>query len=187
MSADTILWRGVFLPGHEIAALVKLTDGWELVGTALLAHEGQPCRLDYRVSCDHAWATRKTTVRGSIGSRPVDLLVTVDASGRWRVDGADVPAVAGCIDVDLGFSPSTNLLPIRRLDLAPGEAADVRAAWLPFPSLELEPLPQRYVRESETTYRYESRGGQFTRVLQVDPSGFVLSYPGIWEAEGVLR
>ena len=43
----------------------------------------------------------------------------------------------------------------------------MRAAWLPFPSLALEPLPQRYVRESETTYRYESRGGQFMRALEV--------------------
>jgi hypothetical protein len=38
----------------------------------------------------------------------------------------------GCLDIDLGFSPSTNLLPIRRLTLAVGEAATVRAAWLPF-------------------------------------------------------
>jgi hypothetical protein len=87
------------------------------------------------------------------------------------------------VDIDLGFSPSTNLLPIRRLALNVGEEAEVRAAWLPFPSLVFEVLPQVYRREGERTYRYESRGGAFVRVLEVNAVGFVTSYPGLWQAE----
>ncbi len=89
----------------------------------------------------------------------------------------------GCIDLDLNFSPSTNLLPIRRLALTVGETADVRAAWLRFPSFKLEPLPQQYRRIGETTYRYESAGGQFIADLKVNRSGFVVDYPSIWQAE----
>jgi uncharacterized protein len=91
--------------------------------------------------------------------------------------------VEGCIDIDLGFSPSTNLLPIRRLELAVGEEAAVTAAWLPFPSLVFERLPQVYRREGEGTYRYASSGGVFVRRLEVNPAGFVTSYPGLWQAE----
>jgi hypothetical protein len=40
-------------------------------------------------------------------------------------NGAAVSAVEGCIDIDLKYSPSTNLLPIRRLNLAIGESAEV--------------------------------------------------------------
>ncbi len=90
---------------------------------------------------------------------------------------------ARCIDLDLNFSPSTNLLPIRRLGLAIGQAAEVKAAWLRFPSFELELLPQRYRRLDETRYRYESAGGQFVADLQVNPSGFATDYPGLWQAE----
>ncbi len=91
--------------------------------------------------------------------------------------------MAGCIDIDLGFSPSTNLLPIRRLSLAVGAEAEVKAAWLPFPSLVFEALPQVYRREGERAYRYASAGGTFMRVLEVNAVGFVTRYPGLWQAE----
>jgi hypothetical protein len=92
--------------------------------------------------------------------------------------------VAGCIDLDLNFSPSTNLLPVRRLGLSVGQRAGVNAAWLRFPSFTLEPLEQVYQRLSEDTYRYESAGGRFTRELSVNQAGFVTHYPGFWQVEG---
>ena len=49
---------------------------------------------------------------------------------------------SGCIDLDLSFSPATNLLAIRRLALPVNEIAEVRSAWLTFPDLDLEPLDQ---------------------------------------------
>jgi hypothetical protein len=105
------------------------------------------------------------------------------ASGRWLLDGSEAPAVAGCVDLDLQFSPSTNLLPIRRLDLAVGASAPVRAAWLRFPSFALEPLDQLYRRTGPTSYRYESADGTFVRDLRVNDTGFVVDYPGLWEVE----
>ncbi len=83
----------------------------------------------------------------------------------------------------LGFTPATNLLPIRRLGLAPGQSAEVRAAWLSFPALTLELLEQVYRRTSEATYAYASDGGRFTAELSVSGDGFVTRYPGLWEAE----
>jgi hypothetical protein len=71
--------------------------------------------------------------------------------------------------------------------LAVGDAAEVRAAWLRFPSFKLEPLSQQYRRLGESAYRYESAGGQFVAELTVNPSGFVLDYPGIWQAEAVSK
>src|SRR5690606_5431759 len=101
----------------------------------------------------------------------------------WSLNGEPCPSVAGCIDIDLGFTPATNLLPIRRLALAVGQQAEVRAAWLPFPALALEPLPQLYRRQAEHTYHYESNGGSFVRTLEVDDVGLVVRYPGLWEKE----
>lgn len=181
--AASILWRRLDLPGHEIARLLRRDDGWELFGTAVFAHEHRPCKLDYSVACDSLWRTSSARVKGIAGDRQVDLSVSVDAQRRWLCNGAERPDVDGCLDVDLGFSPSTNLLPIRRLSLTVGEEAEVRAAWLPFPALELEPLPQVYRREGERTYRYESGGGAFVRTLEVDGAGFVTRYPGLWRVE----
>jgi len=181
--AETILWRRLDLPGHEVARLARRDDGWELGGTAVFAHDGRPCELRYVVACGPGWRTRSARVRGTVGGEAVDLAIEVGDDGRWRLNGEQRPAVAGCDDVDLGFSPSTNLLPIRRLGLAVGEEAEVTAAWLPFPALDLEPLAQTYRREDERTWRYASSGGSFVRTLTVRPSGLVTLYPGLWQEE----
>ena len=87
------------------------------------------------------------------------------------------------LDLDLNFSPSTNLLPLRRMALDIGQTAIVKAAWLRFPSFTLEPLDQVYRRLAVETYRYESAGGEFVRDLTVNPAGFVTSYPDFWALE----
>jgi hypothetical protein len=113
----------------------------------------------------------------------MDLAVRPDKS--WQLNKTDQPEVAGCIDLDLNFSPSTNLLPIRRLELAVGQRAQVQAAWLRFPSFTLERLIQVYRRIDETTYGYESGGGSFITELNVDSTGFVTNYPAIWRADAI--
>ena len=104
-------------------------------------------------------------------------------SGKWTVGGERATSLDGCDDIDLAFSPATNLLPLRRLDLPVGASAAVRAAWVRFPELTTEVLEQVYTRLSPERYLYESAGGSFRRELVVDPVGFVLDYPGLWRAE----
>lgn len=184
MAVDaTILWRRLDLPGHDWVRLSPRDGGWLLAGTALFVDGGLPCRLDYRVLCDAAFHTESATVEGWAGSEPVRVHLAADTDRRWRLDGAEQPQVEGCIDVDLGFTPATNLLALRRLDLPVGAAAEVRSAWLDFPGFTMEPLPQTYRRTSDTTYAYESNGGAFTAELRVNDVGFVVHYPGLWEEE----
>jgi hypothetical protein len=116
----------------------------------------------------------------------VAIEITVDPARQWWINGAVISAVAGCIDLDLSFSPSTNLLPIRRLHLAVGQTAPVQAAWLRLPHFDLELLDQIYRRERENTYHYESAGGAFVTKLLVNAAGFVMDYPGLWTAEATL-
>jgi uncharacterized protein len=178
-----VLWRRVDTPGHEAARLRFEKPRWHLFGTAVLASDGTPCRLDYRVECDAAWRTLQARVDGWMGETPVRLEISADSAGRWRMNGEEVAAVAGCVDVDLGFSPSTNTLPIRRLGLAVGERAAVRAAWVTFPALTLMPLDQVYSRSGPETYTYESGGGAFRADLTVGAGGLVLRYGDIWQAD----
>lgn len=91
--------------------------------------------------------------------------------------------IAGCTDIDLNFSPSTNLLPIRRLGLAIGEEKAIIAAWLRFPGFHIEPLQQSYRRLSQDSYRYQSGGGRFETELKVNSHGFVTLYPALWQLE----
>jgi hypothetical protein len=176
-----ILWRRVDRPGHESARVVTREGGWELAGTAVFLHEGEPCCVSYRITCDPEWRTRSVEVDGWLGRKAVRVKAWVEGESLWRVGEVEDAGIAGCVDVDLNFSPSTNLLPIRRLNLAVGEEKDVRAAWLRFPSFRFEPLEQSYRRLSAGRYRYRSAGGRFEAELDVDENGFVTRYPGFAE------
>jgi hypothetical protein len=186
-----ILWRRLDRPGHEAARV----DGTSIIGAAAFAHDGEACALAYTVFCDEAWRTRCALVNGFVGARKIEIRIDVDGD-RWLLNGNEVEAVRGCIDVDFNFSPSTNLLPIRRLlwrtgtlacPSAPGEEGTgkgacppLRAAWLRFPSFTLEPLEQTYERLGERTYRYSSATG-FTADIEVNEEGLPLRYPGLVE------
>ena len=184
-AATTILWRGLYFKGHESCRLSSAGGEWHLDGTAIFSHEGRPCQLAYQIACDETSHTLSTYVRGWLGSTTIDIHIRTDHDKRWWLNDTEQPQVVGCTDIDLNFSPSTNLLPIRRLGLAIGQAAMVKAAWLRFPSFQLELLSQAYRRLGEDTYRYESAGGQFVAELKVDSSGFVLDYPNLWQAESL--
>jgi hypothetical protein len=182
----SILWRGSLLPGYEACRVFSQDTHWQIEGTAVFAHEQQPCRLNYQIVCDADWKTLSAQVDGWVGNSIVNIQVkTIRTSliEHWWLNDVEQPDVQGCTDIDLNFSPSTNLIPIRRLNLAVGESAEVKAAWLRFPSFKLEPLPQRYYHLEANTYRYESGNGQFVAELNVNPAGLVLDYPGIWQAE----
>ena len=183
LNDTSILWRRLDHPGHESARLFFQADSWNLQGTAVFSHEQLPCRLDYRIVCDSCWHTRSAKVAGWVGNSAIEIAIAVSADQQWSLNEKEIPDVAGCVDFDLNFSPSTNLLPIRRLNLAVGQEIEVRAAWLRFPSFKLEPLPQLYRRIDETTYRYESSGGSFVTDLIVNKAGFVIKYPNLWEVE----
>ena len=175
-----LAWKRVDATGLERFELEQNASTWTLRGTILLLHQGAPFEARYELTCDHAWRTRAVAaeVRGPQGGRSLRLTAE---DGRWRDEkGAEIEAFRGCVDVDLSWSPSTNTLPIRRLELAVGQAEATTAAWIRFPELTLEPLPQEYLRLAERRYRYSSARGSFVAELDVDESGLVSRYGNIW-------
>ncbi len=178
-------WRRLDVSGREEARVERTPGGWRLTGDLEVAESGVAARLRYTIDCDPAWRTRAAVIEGEADGRPVRLALAADGAGHWTRDGVPLPELAGALDVDLGFTPATNTLPMRRLALAVGESAPVRSAWLRFPELRLEPLEQTYTREAERTFRYRALvdGEPFIARLDTDAFGRVLRYEGLWEAE----
>jgi hypothetical protein len=181
--AESMLWSRLDSPGHEFCRLSFQDSGWRLAGSAVFSHNKRPCCLDYLLICNSEWEMLSGRVAGFVGDETVRIELSVDSTRRWRLNGRECPKVAGCIDLDLAFSPSTNMQPIRRLSLDIGQEAKVRAAWLRFPGFTLEPLEQLYRRIDVITYRYESAGGTFVTELHVNEAGFITLYPDLWQAE----
>jgi hypothetical protein len=183
MPGDSILWRRLDVPGHDACALEETGEGWRLHGSAAFLEAGTPASLSYEVFCDAAWKTLAGTVRGWVGSETVDFEVARETDGTWTVNGERVADLEGCVDLDLGFTPATNLSQIRRIGLEVGEGTALPVAWLDLPAGTLEVLHQRYERRSAGAYWYEAPRFAYAALLEVSPEGFVLRYPELWEAE----
>jgi hypothetical protein len=136
--------------------------------------------IRYRVRCDKSWRVRSAEI-GIVGSdRKIEI--AGDGKGNWSdPSGKPLPKLAGAIDIDLSASPFTNTLPIRRLKLRAGQSAEIVSVYILVPALTMTTDPQRYTcLEPLKRYRYESIDSDFTRDIEVDRRGLVVTYPGLF-------
>ncbi|MEZ5648695.1 MAG: putative glycolipid-binding domain-containing protein, partial [Alphaproteobacteria bacterium] len=105
-----------------------------------------------------------------------------DGEGQWKdQNGILVSELDGCIDIDISATPFTNTLPIRRLNLKQGEAADLSVVYIAVPELAPRKVRQRYTcLEPGKIYRYEGLDSGFAAEITVDDDGLVIDYPGIF-------
>ena len=182
---QTLIWRSLDGLSMEHCELIQpAPEDIHLSGMVIGVHDDAPSRGFYSVEATGDWVTQQVRV-----GHENAVLELVSRNGRWfRIDHDfqtrnsqehELPELAGCIDIDLGLTPATNTLPIRRLRLEIGQVATLTVAWVKFPSLEIAPLEQRYERLSKFSYRYSSTN--FTAVLEVDEFGLVTRYEGGWE------
>jgi uncharacterized protein len=156
---------------------------WQLSGTAIFLFNQMSCHLSYEVSTNAHWQTSTASVSGRVGKLAVALTITPTVNGHWSINGLEMKTAAGCIDLDLGFTPATNLIAIRRLSLEIGERSPAPAAWLEFPNFELKILEQYYHRISHHQYKYAAPQVDYTSILEVDRYGAITRYPSLWEQE----
>jgi uncharacterized protein len=174
------LWRWLQGTGLERFEFLRAGDEWIFRGTILtLAHDAA-AEARYEITCDRSFCTKAANIslRDATGERALQIAAE---NGRWYENGRENQTVVGAIDIDLGWSPSTNTLPIKRLKLENGRSSgQFVAAWVRFPELTLQPLPQEYLRLADRQYRYSSRGGAFVANLSVDDDGLITEYEGFW-------
>jgi hypothetical protein len=183
MTTRRVAWRrSDEVQTDEHCTLTQRDTGLSLVGTVLGSEDGAPVRIEYRVLTDGAGLTTAAHVRDLRGFEQRTLTLERDAKGNWTVDGTKVRGLKGATDVDLGCSPSTNTLPIRRLRIGVGASKTIKAAWVGFPGLTVVKADQTYTRLDESTYRYAS--GDFEAELTVDDEDLVAAYAE-WSRTGV--
>jgi uncharacterized protein len=169
--------------GFEVVFFEPVDDGHLLTGCTTAVEEGRSWVVDYAIEVDMDWRTRSARVTGRSSSGPRKRLLESDGDGRWRVDGHPAPDLDGCLDVDLESSAMTNALPVHRLALEPGERAAAPAAYVRAVGLNVERLEQTYVRTDDDgpqqRYDYAAPAFDFSCQLVYDPTGLVMTYPGI--------
>lgn len=173
-------WSPLTERGLDHCGLLEGSEGFALDGFSVRSPPGLMVAV-YQVRADPAWATTSVEIRVVRPEPERRLEARADGRGRWWLDRREAPELEGCIDVDLGCTPATNTLPIRRLGIPVGGEAEILAAWVRFPDLEVRALPQLYRRLAPDRYEYASNS--FRAELDVDEHGLVLDYAGAWARE----
>lgn len=187
-SARTYAWRRILDHGSfEHASVVRHGNAISIEGDILATHDGKPLRVTYALATDDDSISRSLTLEQEFDGEVRRLTLARADDGRWWINGILAPELAGCSDIDLGLSPSTNALPIGRMLSAGAAGAEVSAAWVRFPSLEVTPAIQRYTRLAARTWRYESLASGFTALLEVDDWAVPAIYEGVWSQTGMVR
>jgi hypothetical protein len=168
--------------GKGIEHLVLREGPDEIVAEAVLLGTAEEAvfAARYRIFCDDSWRVRKAEI-AQVGEGDA-LELASDGAGNW-VDGSAAPLLqlAGAIDIDISITPFTNTLPIRRLRLQTGQSEEILAVYIQLPGLTVTTDGQRYTcLEPNRRYRYESLDSDFTRDIEVDDHGLVVTYPGLF-------
>jgi len=181
----SVRWHAVTGNGIEQLDLRFNDASIEAVGTVVGDRNEARFGLRYRIRCDRNWCVREAIVEASF-LPPLHLIA--DGKGRWRKDsGEAIPALDGCVDVDIAATPYTNTLPIRRLGLSQGERRQIRVAYVSAPDLGLSPVDQAYTCITPMQqYRYEGLSSGFSTEITVDADGLVLEYPELFRRLEVL-
>jgi hypothetical protein len=183
ISLISVLWRRLDMPGHDACRIASIEGGYVLRGVAAFLETKRVCQLQYELIADSQFRTKTAVLTGFLGRIQVDFRISSNRRGKWVVNRVAQPKLAGLVDLDLGFTPATNLLPVRRLSLSIGEEAEAPAAYLSIPQLKFGVLQQRYKRLSRDEYEYESPSARYRGKLSISRHGVVMRYPGVFVAE----
>jgi uncharacterized protein len=168
----------------EHLQLTETPDAVVAVGVVLGVADGKPFDLTYQVRVDQSWRVQACELHVA-GASSHELLLIADGMGHWLdATGAELPALEGCLDIDIAVTPFTNTLPVRRLALEPGQSEEITVAYISVPDLSVRAVRQRYTLQARTdagsTYRYEGLESDFKADVTVNADGLVVDYPPIW-------
>jgi uncharacterized protein len=189
-----VVWRGVEEWLAEAVSIDLDERGLSASGIQLGAHP-IPYRVDYRLDATDGFVTRELELSSVGEGWRRQLVLRHDGSGGWSAEleqagdppggawDAGLPDLAEARDIDVGFSPLTNSMPILRHRLHREGSRDFVMAWVSIPDLRVSASKQRYehVRADDAgaTVRFLELDGDFTAELELDQDGLLVFYPAL--------
>ncbi len=167
---------------HELLTLAWENEAWTASGAIERANAHDT--IHYVVRISPTWHVRQFLLFRDMDEP--DLWLGTDGHGRWgEMNGDHRPELDGCVDIALRCTPFTNSLPIRRLPLHVGHAADITVAVIDVETLDVQPDHVRYTRLASHHWRYDrlidgSVEPGSTQLFDVDEHGLVIDSPSLF-------
>lgn len=133
-------------------------------------------RVEYVLRLSPSWQVRQFILFRDL--EEPDLWLATDGSGRWgEMNGAHRPELDGCYDLHLACAAFTTALPIHRLPLLEGHAAEVPVVTVDTDTLDVRAVTHRLTRLGTHRWRLEVEGSAEVVEIDVDEHGLPLDYP----------
>lgn len=179
-----LIWQHLEAPGWEHVRVITDHPGWTVFDSILVREDGgQVLRGGYTLVVDKQWRTLE--LRFMLESAPGSMQgihLLSEGEGRWTdADEQHIPELDGILDVDIQWSPLTNTLPLKRLDMQEESDHDIRVAYISLPQLALQVVDQHYHRPSASTIEFSAPGSPEKYLMDVDQDGYVSAYPELFE------
>lgn len=162
--------------------LETLTLRWENEGWTATGEVSREA-VTYVVRLSATWQVRQFLLFRDL-AQP-DLWLGNDGAGGWgEINGARRLDLAGCTDLHLPCTPFSWSLPIRRLQLGVGDAAEVTVATVDVETLGITTTTARYERVGPRRFSVESDlvagedDGSHALTIDIDEYGLVHDVPG---------
>ena len=163
-------WDG---DGEETTTILWENEGFTVSGQ--VSREN----VQYVLRLSPTWQVRQFLLFRDLDEP--DLWLATDGGGRWgEMNGDHRTELDGCYDIDLACTPFTKTLPIRRLPLHEGHAAELRVVSVDPETLGVRKDLQRYTRIGSHRWLFEQVETGFSAELEVDEFGLVLDYPTLF-------
>lgn len=162
-------WESSERSSSERCTLRWENEGWTVEGVVTGVDVHYVVRLSAR------WRVQQVLLFRDLPDP--DLWLATDGGGRWgEVGGAHRVELDGCVDVEIGCTPFTYSLPIRRLPLAVGESARTEVVTVDVETLAVRREQRTYTRSATHRFTIQGTGGSATAV-EVDEYGLVIDEP----------
>jgi len=166
----TVRWTTWNGDGDETLTMAWENEAWTVSG--IVSRE----RVQYVLRLSPTWQVRQFILFRDLDEP--DLWLVTDGGGRWgEMNGAHRVELDGCYDIDLDCTPFTRTLPIRRLPLHVGHAADISVIRVDVETLEVVVEPQRFTRLTSHRWAVTRGDSGWSQEFDVDEHGLVLDYP----------
>ncbi|OHV13937.1 putative glycolipid-binding domain-containing protein [Kushneria phosphatilytica] len=177
-----LFWRALEYAGTERLRVMTSAEGLLAHGVAVGRTPECPYAFDYRVRLDEQGRCRRLGLQALLEEWRLEL--TSDGEGNWQLNGVDREDLAGCIDIDLAFTPFSNSLPIRRYNWSAGDTCELAVVHLTLPEMKAHPARQRYTcREPGYSFDYHNLDSGYESAIMIDGDGWVIEYPGLFRRE----
>ncbi len=169
----TARWQTWEADGDETLTLRWENEGWTAMGE--VTREA----ITYVIRLTSTWQTSQFLLFRD--QDEPDLWLGHDGRAQWgEINGAHRPDLDGCLDISLHVTPFTATLPIRRLQLEPGDAAEIVVATVDVETLGIIPVTERYEHVEPGRYRVTHVRSGIDREFRVDEYGLVHDDEGLF-------